>query len=176
MVYAMREMIQRYGLFVSLGVFALVLSACAPKAEEQTSSPTPEPSANTEVKSEAKSGSPKGGVPEVDDPEGKKGRIVFVQAGCNACHMNPAVGKDYPDLRGLYGSKVKLQDGTEVVADEAYLKESIVNPNKKVVAGYQPNMTPYNYLSKEQVNQLIAYIRAMKDMKPEFVKEEVKTQ
>lgn len=163
----MREMMQRYGLYLSLGVFALVLSACAPKAQEQTSSPTSEPSATTE----AKSGSPKGGVPEVDDPEGKKGRIVFVQAGCNACHMNTAVGKDYPDLRGLYGSKVKLQDGKEVVADEAYLRESIVNPNKQIVAGYQANMTAYSYLSEEQINQLIAYIRAMKDMKPEFVKE-----
>ncbi len=168
----MREMKQHYGLFVGLSVLTLALSACAPKAEQQTTASTPEPLATTQTKSE----SSKGGVPEVNDPEGKKGRIVFVQSGCNACHMNPAVGKDYPDLRGLYGSKVKLQDGTEVIADEAYLRESILNPNKQIVAGYQPNMPAYNYLSDEQVNQLIAYIRAMKDMKPEFVKEEVKTQ
>ncbi|OYT73706.1 MAG: hypothetical protein CFK49_01165 [Armatimonadetes bacterium JP3_11] len=104
------------------------------------------------------------------DPEAAKGKLVFVQVGCNACHMNPTVGKDYPDLRGLYGSQVKLKDGSTVVADEAYLRESILNPNKHLVAGYPPSMPPYNYLKEEQVNQLIAYIKSLKDEKPEFVK------
>lgn len=104
------------------------------------------------------------------DPEAAKGKLVFVQVGCNACHMSPAVGKDYPDLRGLYGSQVKLKDGSTVVADEAYLRESILNPNKQIVAGYPPSMPPYNYLKEEQVNQLIAYIKSLKDEKPEFVK------
>lgn len=104
------------------------------------------------------------------DPEAAKGKLVFVQVGCNACHMSPAVGKDYPDLRGLYGSQVKLKDGSTVVADEAYLRESILNPTKQIVAGYPPSMPPYNYLKEEQVNQLIAYIKSLKDEKPEFVK------
>ena len=104
------------------------------------------------------------------DPEAVKGKLVFIQTGCSACHMSPTVGKDYPDLRGLYGSEVKLKDGTTVVADEAYLRESILEPNKKIVAGYQPSMPPYNYLKEEQVNQLIAYIKSLKDEKPEFVK------
>ncbi len=150
----------------------VVLSACASKGtEEATSASTSETSATTEAKNETASKPAKGGVPEVDDPEGKKGRIMFVQQGCNACHMNPAVGKDYPDLRGLYGSKVKLQDGREMLVDEEYLKISIRDPNKYVVAGYQPSMPSYGHLSDEQVNQLVAYIRAMKEMKPEFVKE-----
>ncbi len=104
------------------------------------------------------------------DPEAAKGKLVFIQTGCNACHMSPAVGKDFPDLRGLYGSEVKLADGSTVVADEAYLREAIVNPNKQVVAGYPPSMPPYGYLKEEQVNQLIAYIKSLKDEKPEFVK------
>ncbi|BCW95515.1 MAG: c-type cytochrome [Fimbriimonadales bacterium] len=104
------------------------------------------------------------------DPEAAKGKLVFIQTGCNACHMSPAVGKDYPDLRGLYGSEVKLADGSTVTVDEAYLRESIINPNKQVVAGYQPSMPPYGYLKEEQVNQLIAYIKSLKDEKPEFVK------
>lgn len=104
------------------------------------------------------------------DPEAAKGKLVFVQTGCNACHMSPAVGKDFPDLRGLYGSKVKLADGSTVIADEAYLREAITNPNKQVVAGYPPSMPPYGYLKEEQVNQLIAYIKSLKDEKPEFVK------
>jgi cytochrome c2 len=57
-----------------------------------------------------------------------------------------------------------------VIADEAYLRESIVNPNKQIVAGYPPTMPPYGYLKEEQINQLIAYIKSLKDEKPEFVK------
>lgn len=106
------------------------------------------------------------------DSEAAKGKLVFLQAGCNACHMNSAVGNQYPDLRGLYGSEVKLKDGTTVIADEAYLRESIVNPNKQIVAGYPPTMPPYGYLKEEQLNQLIAYIKSLKDEKPEYPKKE----
>ena len=106
------------------------------------------------------------------DPEAAKGKLVFLQTGCNACHMNTAVGDQYPDLRGLYGAEVKLKDGTTVIADEAYLRESIVNPNKQIVAGYPPTMPPYGYLKEEQINQLIAYIKSLKDEKPEYTKKE----
>jgi cytochrome c5 len=47
------------------------------------------------------------------DPDAAKGKLVFIQTGCNACHMNSAVGDQYPDLRGLYGAEVKLKDGTD---------------------------------------------------------------
>lgn len=106
------------------------------------------------------------------DSEAAKGKLVFLQTGCNACHMNSAVGNQYPDLRGLYGSEVKLKDGKTVIADEPYLRESIVNPNKQIVAGYPPTMPPYGYLKEEQINQLIAYIKSLKDEKPEYTKKE----
>jgi len=106
------------------------------------------------------------------DPEAAKGKLVFIQTGCNACHMNTAVGDQYPDLRGLYGSQVKLKDGATVVADEAYLRESITNPNKQLVAGYPPTMPPYGYLKEEQLNQLIAYIKSLKDEQPQYKKKE----
>lgn len=106
------------------------------------------------------------------DSEAAKGKLVFLQTGCNACHMNSAVGNQYPDLRGLYGAEVKLKDGKTVIADEAYLRESIVNPNKQIVAGYPPTMPPYGYLKEEQLNQLIAYIKSLKDEKPEYTKKE----
>jgi len=86
--------------------------------------------------------------------------------------MNPATGKDYPDLRGLYGSTIKLRDGSTVKVDEAYLHESILDSNKKIVAGYQPSMPSYSYLKEDQVQALIAYIRSLKDEKPQFVKAE----
>ena len=64
---------------------------------------------------------------------------------------------------GLYGSRVKLQDGGEVAADDAYLRESILNPTAKVVAGFQPVMPTFQgQLDEEQVLQLIQYIKSLK--------------
>lgn len=148
---------------VALLVMAMILATCG-----NQSAPTANGTAETKPAEPAKSAASE--TAKTLDPEAAKGKLVFMQVGCNACHMNPAVGKDYPDLRGLYGSQVKLKDGSTVIADEAYLRESIVAPNKKLVAGYPPSMPPYNYLKEEQINQLIAYIKSLKDEKPEFVK------
>jgi cytochrome c oxidase subunit 2 len=98
----------------------------------------------------------------------EQGKQVFEGVGaCNTCHMNPNSAVKAPDLRGLFGSKVKLADGSTVVADEAYLRESILNPAAKVVAGYQAAMPAYQgVLSEEQVVQLIAYIKSLANQKP----------
>jgi cytochrome c oxidase subunit 2 len=65
-------------------------------------------------------------------------------------------------LVGLFGKPVKLATGAAVTADEAYLRESIVNPQAKLVAGYPPIMpTLKGLLSEEQVTQLIAYIKSL---------------
>ncbi|MCX7992032.1 MAG: cytochrome c [Fimbriimonadales bacterium] len=151
------------GYGVSLVSVAVIFVACGNQS-------APAPNGTTETKSTAEPKTTAAESTKAVDPEAAKGKLVFVQTGCNACHMHPATGKDYPDLRGLYGSQVKLKDGSTVIADDAYLRESILNPNKQLVAGYPPSMPPYNYLKEEQVNQLIAYIRSLKDEKPEFVK------
>lgn len=155
--------IRMMGYSLSLIAITALLAACG-----NQSAPASNGAAETKPSESAKETTAVSA--KATDPEAAKGKLVFVQAGCNACHMSPAVGKDYPDLRGLYGSQVKLKDGSTVVADEAYLRESILNPNKQLVAGYPPSMPPYNYLKEEQVNQLIAYIKSLKDEKPEFVK------
>jgi cytochrome c oxidase subunit 2 len=81
--------------------------------------------------------------------------------------MNPNSAVKAPDLRGLFGQKVKLADGRTVVADEAYIRESILNPGAKVVAGYQNVMPPYQgVLSEEQIIQLTAYIKSLANEKP----------
>ena len=65
-----------------------------------------------------------------------------------------------PQLKGLFGNTVQLQGGATVVADEAYIRESILNPQAKVVAGFQPIMPTFQGLvSEEQLLQLIAYVR-----------------
>jgi hypothetical protein len=65
-------------------------------------------------------------------------------------------------LTGLFGKPVLLEGGQTVTADEAYIRESILNPRAKVVRGFQPIMPTYQgQVSEEQVLQLISYIRSL---------------
>jgi cytochrome c oxidase subunit 2 len=67
----------------------------------------------------------------------------------------------------LFGSKVTLQDGRTVVADETYIRESIVMPNTKVVAGFQPIMPTFQGLiSEEGLLQLVAYVKSLSKTAP----------
>jgi cytochrome c oxidase subunit II len=88
------------------------------------------------------------------------GRQVFHQADCVTCHLSDdPLG---PSLTGLYGSRVQLASGETVVADQEYIRESILNPNAKIVAGYEPVMPTYRgLLDEEEILQLIAYIRSL---------------
>jgi cytochrome c oxidase subunit 2 len=65
-------------------------------------------------------------------------------------------------LNGVFGAKVLLADGSTVVADEAYIRESILLPNAKIVAGYQPVMPTFQgQLTEEQILSLTAYIKSL---------------
>ncbi len=91
------------------------------------------------------------------------GEQVFTQNGCDSCHSG-LEGARGPSLTGLFGEEVMLQDGRTVVADELYLRESIINPQAKIAAGYPPIMPTYqDVLSEEQIFQLIAYIKSLSE-------------
>jgi len=68
-----------------------------------------------------------------------------------------------PVLRGLYNKPVQLNDGRTVTADDAYLRESILDPNAKIAAGFEPNIMPSfkGQISEQNVIQLIAYIKSL---------------
>lgn len=94
-------------------------------------------------------------------PEAAAGEQVFTSIGCNACHL-PQDGTIGPSLYGLLGKTREFEDGTTLVADEAYLRDSILNSTSKIVKGYAPAMPPYAaVLSEEQVDQLVAYIQSL---------------
>jgi cytochrome c oxidase subunit 2 len=96
-----------------------------------------------------------GGIPDV--PPRVAGFQLFQAYGCSSCH-----GQRAPTMAGLYGSKVPLSDGTTVIADDDYIRESILYPSAKIVAGYPPVMPTYKgQLSAEQVMQLTAYIKSL---------------
>ena len=98
------------------------------------------------------------------DSEAAKGKLVFLQTGCNACHMNPNSAVKVPDITKTWGSDIMLEDGRVVKGDEAYIRESILNPGAKIHKGYQNLMPPYQgQVSEEQLVQLIAYIQSLAD-------------
>lgn len=89
------------------------------------------------------------------------GGKLFTQLACSSCHLTSGQGRG-PNLQGLFGTQVELGDGSKVVANEDYIRESILTPRAKVVAGYQPIMPTFQGLvSEEQVMQLVAYVRSL---------------
>ena len=76
------------------------------------------------------------------------------------CHQTNGIMA--PVLQGLFGKEVKLVNGQTAVVDEAYIRESILNPTAKVVAGYQPNMPTFQgQVTEDAILQLIAYIKSL---------------
>jgi len=90
-----------------------------------------------------------------------RGAKLFQDAGCQTCHREDAEAQG-PRLTGLFGRPVQLTGGASVVADESYLRESILNPMAKIVSGYQPIMPTYQgVIDEEGVLALIAHIRSL---------------
>lgn len=93
----------------------------------------------------------------------QQGKSLFENKGCVACHSVDGSSKVGPSQKGLFGSRVELNDGQSVVADENYLRESIEQPTAKIVKGYNPVMPTFKgLLSETEMNALIAYIKSLK--------------
>ena len=89
------------------------------------------------------------------------GQKLFASLACSTCHQDQNRGRG-PTLAGLFGSQVKLDNGLSLTADEGYIRESILNPKAKMVAGYQAIMPTFQgQVSEEQILQLIAYIKSI---------------
>lgn len=89
------------------------------------------------------------------------GQKLFQQLGCSTCHRFDTQGRG-PNLVGVYGKPVLLDDGRTVAADDNYVRESILTPGAKVVAGFKPIMPSFNgIVSEDQVLSLIAYIKSL---------------
>ena len=80
---------------------------------------------------------------------------------CMTCHSIDGSEGIGPTLKGVYGRKTKLTNGSTIVADDVYLRESIVNPSKTVVAGFDDVM-PKPELTEEEVNALVEYLENLK--------------
>jgi cytochrome c oxidase subunit 2 len=91
-----------------------------------------------------------------------QGQKIFQQLGCSTCHLFDEQGR-CPNLKGMYGSRVLLSDGRTVIADEAYIRESILDPNAKIVAGFQKDVMPtfQGLLSEEEILEVTEYIKSL---------------
>jgi cytochrome c oxidase subunit 2 len=89
------------------------------------------------------------------------GKQMYESLGCASCHGENAEGGRGPALLGLFGSNVVLTNG-QTKADEAYIRESILNPQAKVVTGFGPIMPAFQgQVNEEQLLQLMAYIKSL---------------
>jgi cytochrome c oxidase subunit 2 len=89
------------------------------------------------------------------------GGKLFADLACNTCHRPDIQGRG-PQLRNLFGGTVALEGGGSVIVDEAYIRESIVDPQARITAGFQPTMPTYQGLVSEQgLLELIEYVKSL---------------
>lgn len=99
----------------------------------------------------------------------QRGRRLFTRYNCSGCHDQPAA-VHAPPLDHVYGSLVPTSDGRMVRADEQYLRDSILRPEKDIVAGYSPLMPSFqNVIPESDVLDLINYLKWLSRSKSEFV-------
>jgi cytochrome c oxidase subunit II len=93
---------------------------------------------------------------------GLQGRKTFLKYRCLSCHSANENARA-PVLEELYGKTVHLRDGLAVLADEAYIRESILDPSAKIVAGYENIMPTFKgQVTEEEIYELIAFVRALR--------------
>ena len=155
-----------------VGVIALVLSvvalACGGGKVTETATPTlalrPSPTPTSTPTMMATPISTPTLTVAVIDPVAL-GKSLSARNGCLTCHSidgNPGIG---PTWRKLYGTVEALTDGSTMQVDDAYLRESIVDPNARIVKGFTGDIMPNDFddkLSQEQILAIISYIKTLK--------------
>jgi cytochrome c oxidase subunit 2 len=92
-----------------------------------------------------------------------QGERLYRQLGCAACHSAGSTVRA-PALDGLYGKAVPQSDGAVILADEAYLRDSILKPRARIVAGYDSVMPSYEgKITEDELIAVVAYIKSLAD-------------
>lgn len=100
-------------------------------------------------------------IPNEPGPNADRGELIATQNGCFACHSVDGSTIVGPSWLGVYGSEVELADGTTVIADDAYIHESILEPNAKTVAGFPANAMPQYSLTDEEIADIIEFFKSL---------------
>lgn len=98
------------------------------------------------------------------DPLAAEGQALYTEMGCAACHTLDGGDATGPTWQGLYMSEVQLESGETVVADDDYIRESILQPAAQIHQGFPNMMPPYEgRITDEQIDALIAYIATLEE-------------
>jgi cytochrome c oxidase subunit 2 len=92
-----------------------------------------------------------------------RGRQLMEAEGCLSCHSTDGSEIAGPTLRNIVGRKVKMADGSEIAADDGYLIEAILDPEKFIVVGYDPIMPPYGHLTEDELQAMVDYMHALSE-------------
>jgi cytochrome c oxidase subunit 2 len=96
----------------------------------------------------------------------QSGEKLFSSLGCVTCHSGES-GARGPNLQGIYGTPQKLADGRTVVVNDDYIRESVLNPQAKLVAGFGPIMPTFSgQISEEGLMQVVAYVKSLQGKNP----------
>jgi cytochrome c oxidase subunit 2 len=91
----------------------------------------------------------------------QNGERLFASMGCNACHSGNAAARG-PNLAGVFGSKLALTNGSQVLVNEAYLRDAILNPSQHVTSGYAPIMPTYQgQISEDGLIDIVEYLKSL---------------
>jgi cytochrome c oxidase subunit 2 len=114
-----------------------------------------------------------GGAIEGGEAEGEaalepweRGQQIAESFACTSCHSTTGEVVIGPSWLNLYGGTVTLDDGTEVVVDEAYVQESILNPPAKLVEGFEAVMPTFSGISDEDIQDIIAFMATLSEEAP----------
>jgi cytochrome c2 len=109
--------------------------------------------------------SPSPDAPEVDPELLQKGEQLFASLGCSACHSTDGSPRTGPTMKFVFGREVLLSTGETVISDEDYLKESLIDPDAQIVAGFIPQMMssviPSGSLSETEAEALVLYLKTL---------------
>lgn len=107
-----------------------------------------------------------GGKDSTDSPSPElieQGEQLYLSLGCAQCHTKDGKRLLAPTFKGLYGKTENLENGGTVVVNDEYIKESILQPSAKIVAGFQPMHPPQTWdLDEQKLNALVAFIKSLK--------------
>jgi cytochrome c oxidase subunit 2 len=96
-------------------------------------------------------------------PPEEIGKLAYAKVGCNACHSIDGSKIVGPSFKGLWGREEEFEDGSKLIADENYIRESILHPSAKIVKGYPAVMQPMlSEKDEEKIAGIIAFIKTLK--------------
>jgi len=93
----------------------------------------------------------------------ERGQEIANSFGCAGCHTTTGEVTQGPSWLDLFGKTETLNDGTEVLVDEAYVQESILDPSLKLVQGFDALMPTFSTLTAEDIQDIIAYMRTLSE-------------